>query len=256
MRGEALDSTQITSRGVVGDRCYGIVDVEKGCGAESSYVPLRWAGLLQASAAFKVEPRVGATPPTIRIRFDDGSEKSSDDPDLAAWLSERLGHTASLWCDTYADGASVAGGKAEATGDAHSAEESVSPAGAPTWGYDRAPIHLVTSASLRAASSIHTKGHFVPARFRPNIVVDTGTGVRGFLESQWIGRVLAIGPELRLEVVAACERCSVPTLPQGDLERDPKILATVSQHNETNMGVYARVAEPGRLHNGDLAELI
>ena len=107
MRGEEVDSTQITSRGVVGDRCYGIVDVEKECGAESSYVPLRWAGLLRAAAAFNAEPRVGAAPPSIRVRFDDGSEKSSDDPDLAAWLSDRLGHAASLWCDVNADGASA-----------------------------------------------------------------------------------------------------------------------------------------------------
>ena len=114
----------------------------------------------------------------------------------------------------------------------------------------------MTTASLQAAAAIHSKGRFVPARFRPNIVLDTGSGGHGFLESEWIGRMLVIGQELRLEVIAACERCSVPTLPQGDLARDPKILATVSKHNKTNMGIYARVAAPGRLRQGDFVELI
>lgn len=255
MRGEKLDSAEITSCGVVGDRCYGIVDVEKGCGAESSYVPLRWAGLLEASAAFNAEPRVGAAPPAISIRFDDGSQMTSDDPDLAAWLSDRLGHAAALWCDLDADGASVAGGKAETTGAAQSIDEKPEPGGALTWGYDRAPIHLVTTASLRVATAIHTQGAFVPARFRPNIVLDTGAGANGFVESDWMGRTLALGPELRLEVSEPCERCSVPTLPQGELKRDPKILSTVSAHNNTNMGVYARVVQPGRLRQGDSVEM-
>jgi uncharacterized protein YcbX len=255
MRGETLDAIEVTSRGVVGDRCYGIVDVEEDCGAEASYVPTRWSGLLSASAAFQTEPRVDAAPPPISIRFDDGSTKNSDEADLAEWLSERLGQAARLWCDTNADGASVAGGKAEATGDAYSADESAAPEGAPGWGYDRAPIHLVTTASFQAASAIHDRGQFVAERFRPNIVIDTGGGNQGFLESTWIGRTLAIGDELRLEVIAPTERCSMPTMPQGDLALDRRILSTVAKHNEMNMGIYARVATPGHVRRGDRVEL-
>lgn len=256
MRGEELDAAVVTTRGVVGDRCYGIVDVDEGCGAESSFKPLRWAGLLGASAAFRFEPRVGAAPPPILIRFDDGSEKNSDDPNLAAWLSDRLGHASSLWCETDADGASIAGGVAQARGAARTLEPEVNPGGPPARGYDRAPIHLLTTASLQAATKIHSKGQFVPARFRPNIVLDTRADILGFVEGEWLGRTLSIGSELRLEITEPCERCSVPTLAQGDLARDRKILATVSKHNETNMGVYARVVQPGRVNRGDVVELV
>jgi uncharacterized protein YcbX len=256
MRGEEIDSADVTTRGVVGDRCYGIVDIDEGCGAETSYKPGRWAGLLTASATFNTEPSRGATPPPVSIRFEDGSEKSSDDPNLAAWLSDRFGHSSALWCEKDADGASIAGGVGETLGAARTIEAEVDPTGAPARGYDRAPIHLLTTASLQAASELHASGRFVPARFRPNIVLDTGAKERGFLESDWIGRTLTVGSDLQLEISEPCERCSVPTLPQGDLALDRKILATVSKHNETNMGVYARVVQPGRVKQGDVVELL
>ena len=46
------------------------------------------------------------------------------------------------------------------------------------------------------------------------------------------------------------------TLPQGDLGREPRILATLNTHNAGNMGVYARVVQPGSLCRGDRAELL
>jgi hypothetical protein len=254
MRGEALDSAVVTASGVMGDRCYGVVDVEKGCGAEASYVPVRWAGLLTAAATLLSEPVSGKTPPEISIRFDDGEARSSDDPSVGIWLSDRLGRPAALWRAPGVEGASIAGGRAEASGDAQSLE--LASAGDElAWGYDRAPIHLLTTASLHAASALYPKGQFTAERFRPNIVLDTGGDDPGFLESDWIGRILAIGSDLRLEVAAPCERCSLPTQPQGRLERDPGILSTITRHNDTNMGAYARVISPGRLRRGDVAEL-
>jgi uncharacterized protein YcbX len=256
MRGEELESVGITSRGIVGDRCYGVVDVDEGCCAESSYQPGRWAALLRGVAAFDSEPSAGAAPPPIKIQFDDGSEMSSNDPAISAWLSDQLGHAASLLRDEDAGGASIAGGVAEIRGAAQTLEPDAASAGTPARGYDRAPVHLVTTASLLAASGIHAEGQFVPARFRPNIVLDCEAGIDGFIESDWVGRTLAVGEELRLEISEPCERCSVPTLPQGDLVRDRKILSTITKHNATNMGVYARVAEPGSVRLGDLVVLL
>lgn len=253
MRGEALDSVVVTPRGLMGDRCYGVVDVEEGCGAEASYVPLRWAGLLAASATLLSEPVAGEAPPGVSIRFDDGAERTSADPEVGGWLSERFGRPAALWHAPDSDGASNAGGVAEVSGEAQSLELA-SARDELAWGYDRAPIHLLTTSSLRAASELHPKGEFAPERFRPNIVLDTGDNA-GFLESAWIGHELALGPELRLEVVAPCERCTVPTQPLGRLGRDPRILSTITRHNDTNMGVYARVVSPGRLRRRDTAEL-
>jgi uncharacterized protein YcbX len=255
MRGEELTSAEVTSQGVVGDRCYCVVDVRERRAAEASYVPLRWSGLLGGEAALVEPPRAGAPPPPVRIRFGGSSQRASDDPDVDAWLSEHLGQPAALWRDADADGAALAGGEAEASGRAVEVEEAAEPRGAPARSYDRSPLLLLTTAALKRAGALYPEGRFTPARFRPNIVLDTGTA-RGFIESGWIGRSLALGSELRLELSELCERCVMTTLPQGELQREPRILATLNAHNSGHMGVYARVARPGTLRRGDRAELL
>jgi uncharacterized protein YcbX len=255
MRGEALESAQVTARGVVGDRCYCVVDVAAQRAAETSYVPLRWSGLLGADAAFAEPPRADALPPPVRIRFADGATRASDEPDFDAWLSGRLGQAAALWRDADAGGAALAGGEAETSGRAVEVDAAAEVPGAPPRSYDRAPVLLLTSASLAQASSLYPKGHFEPERFRPNILLDTGTA-GGFIESDWVGRSLALGSQLRLELSEPCERCAMTTLPQGNLAREPRILATLNKHNAGNMGVYARVVQPGSLRRGDRAALL
>lgn len=255
MRGEELEAAQVTSRGVLGDRCYCVVDVAERCAAEASYAPRRWSQLLDGAAALAGTPRADAPPPPVRIRFDDGSQRASGDPDVDAWLSEHLGQPAALWCDADAGGAALAGGKAEASGQAVEVEAAAEPAGAPPRRYDRSPILILTTASLKRASSLYPDGHFAPARFRPNVVLDTGAA-RGFVEREWIGRTLALGPELQLELSELCERCGMTTLAQGALEREPRILATLVAHNAGQLGVYARVVRPGVVRCGDSAQLL
>lgn len=255
MRGQGLVSAEVAARGLVGDRCYCVVDVEERRAAETSYVPLRWSGLLGAEATFAEPPRADAAPPPVQIRFAEGPLRTSDDPDVDAWLSDRLGRAAALWRDTDAGGAALAGGQAEASGRAVEVEAAAEPLGAPPRSYDRAPVLLLTTASLAQAGSLYPKGHFAPARFRPNVVLDTGAA-EGFVESGWVGRRLALGSELQLELSEPCERCAMTTLPQADLEREPRILATLNAYNSGNMGVYARVVRPGTLRRGDSAELL
>ncbi len=255
MRGEELRSASITSRGVLGDRCYCVVDIEENIAAEASYAPLRWGGLVKLEAVLTEPPTPGSLPPPVCIRLPDGSERFSSAPDIADWLTEHLGKPASLWRGANADGASIAGGDAEASGRALEMTDRHDVVGAPKRGYDRAPIHLVTTSSLRQAESLRPESCFDPARFRPNIVLDTGSA-EGFIESGWIGRTLALGPELRLQLVEPCERCALTTAPQGDLERDPLILSTITRKNGGNMGVYARVVVEGSVSRGDTIELI
>ncbi|TIW75903.1 MAG: MOSC domain-containing protein, partial [Mesorhizobium sp.] len=54
--------------------------------------------------------------------------------------------------------------------------------------YAKAPIHLLTTASLARLKALHPEGTPDPRRFRPNIVVDMAPVEGAFPETRWIGR--------------------------------------------------------------------
>ena len=91
-------------------------------------------------------------------------------------------------------------------------------------------------------------------RFRPNVLLDCGDEV-GFIEQPWLGRKIAASSGAVLEGTEDCQRCALTTRAQGDLPSDPKILHTVMLENNTNAGIYARVATPGRIAVGDAIEV-
>ena len=98
---------------------------------------------------------------------------------------------------------------------------------------------------------LYPQGRFEVRRFRPNIVVQLGSGEKSFAENAWVGRTLAIGTAVRLNITGPCGRCVMTTLAQGDLPKDPGILRTAAQHNQVNVGVYAAVARGGTIRRTD-----
>lgn len=105
-------------------------------------------------------------------------------------------------------------------------------------------------------SGVYQEGRFEVRRFRPNLVVASPHGEPRFVENEWIGRTLAIGEQLRLQITGPCARCVMTTLPQGDLPEDSGILRTAVQHNRAAVGVYATVLAPGRVMRGDQVRLL
>ena len=53
----------------------------------------------------------------------------------------------------------------------------------------------------------------------------------GFAENDWLGRILRVGDQLVLRVIARTPRCAVPTLAHGALPRDPGALRVLARHN-------------------------
>jgi uncharacterized protein len=117
--------------------------------------------------------------------------------------------------------------------------------------FDCATVHLLTTATLDRLRELYPAGRFEVRRFRPNIVVQTNSGVKDFVENAWIGHTLTIGKEVRLGITGPCPRCVMTTLSQGDLPSDPGILRTAARHNHVNVGVYASVLEGGMIRRGD-----
>lgn len=246
MQGESLAATTVTSGGLLGDRGYSLLDAETGKVA-SAKNPRKWPDLLRYAARYADAVGAGTLPP-VEITMPDGAQLGSEAADVDQVLSRRLGRKVSLsrsapedpeleeyWPDL------------EELDHQDTVTDEAMPAG--TF-FDLASIHLLTTGTLAELADLYPEGRFDIARFRPNVVVDTGA-LTGFVENAWVGRTIAVGDEVRLQVTRGCPRCVMTTLPQGELPKDTGILRTAARHNDTHVGVYAEVVVGGTVRCGD-----
>ncbi|TPN59138.1 MOSC domain-containing protein [Mesorhizobium sp. B1-1-4] len=116
--------------------------------------------------------------------------------------------------------------------------------------YRKAPIHLLTTASLARLKALHPQGTPDPRRFRPNIVIDMAAVEGTFPETEWIGRKLAVG-DLLLTISEPCRRCGFTIIAQDGFDDDPAILRNLVRHNAHNLGVYCTVDRAASVKVGD-----
>jgi uncharacterized protein YcbX len=246
MQGEELNASDVTTSGLVGDRQFAVVDPATGkvAGAKN---PRKWPGFLYFRAAYTAPPVAGAGLPTVRVTLPDGTSATTDDDELPKLLSAALGREVTL-------SGLLPLASAE---DYIVANDEVVTWELPTGTFfDSATVHLVTTATLDTLRSLYPRGRFEPRRFRPNIIVATPPEAAGFVENDWVGRQIAIGPMVRLRVTMATGRCVMTTLPQGDLPHDRGILKTAVEHNDAAVGVYAEVLSGGPVRRGDTVTVL
>lgn len=252
MMGEELNATEVTDRGVVGDRHFAVVDPSTGkvAGAKN---PRKWGNFFDFRAAYVEAPQSGSRLPAVRVTLPDGAVVTSDQPDLTQILSAALGREVGF-AEAQGHGGSAGVQAEEYWPDMPGLDyrDTVTdwelPAG--TF-FDLGIVHLLTTGTIDRLRELYPDGRFEVRRFRPNIVVLTGPDAHGFVENDWIDRTVAIGDEVRLRITGGCPRCVMTTLPQGDLPRDPGILRTAAQHNQANVGVYGDVIAGGTIRRGD-----
>lgn len=251
MMGEEINASDVTERGLLGDRAFALVDAETGKVA-SAKNPRKWSGLFDFRAAYVAPPQVERGLPQVRITFPDGSFAMSDDADLARRLSEETGRKAEFRAAGL-DQPSLEEYWPDMEGLDH--RDVVTDEAMPEETFfDAATVHVLTTATLDRLRESYPQGRFEVRRFRPNVVVEP-VSATGFVENDWVGQTLALGEEVRLKVVRPCPRCVMTTLPQGDLPKDSGILRTAAQLNKVNVGVYASVERGGRLRRGDEVHL-
>jgi uncharacterized protein YcbX len=245
MMGEELNASLVTERGLLGDRAFALVDQETGK-VVSAKEPRKWARMFEFRSAYVETPAGNGLPP-LRITLPDGTTLTSDLPNLNQILSRELGREVAL-----AASAPEAPSLEEYWPDIEGLafrEVVTDEAMPPGTFFDLAVVHVLTTATIDRLRELYPDGRFEVRRFRPNVVVTTEE--RGFVENDWIGRSLAVGDEVRLDVTGPCPRCVMTTLPQYDLPKDPGILRAAAKHNEANVGVYASVARGGAVRRGD-----
>src|SRR5947209_613777 len=261
MLGEELNATEVSTRGLLGDRAYALVDQATSKVASAKH-PRKWPHLFDFRAAFVIPPRPGMPLPAVRITLPDGKVLTSDQSEINQLLSQELQREVTL--DAAERGQEEVVESTTPNPWTANAEEywpdmegldfrdTVTDFELPEGTFfDSATVHLLTTATLDRLRELYPPGRFEVRRFRPNIVVQTGSGVSDFVEDAWIGHTLAIGDEVRLAITGPCPRCVMTTLPQADLPHDPGILRTAARHNQVNVGVYATVLQGGTIRQGD-----
>lgn len=258
MMGEELNGAEITAGGLLGDRAYALVDVETGK-VISAKNPKKWPDFFSFRAAFTSPPAQNNLQ-SVWITMPDGTVLRSDQSDINDKLSQYLSHKVVLQNQSPKD-AKLEQFWPEYEGQANEVSNEAVAGDAPQGTFfDYAALHLLTTSSMEAMRNYYPEGRFEVRRFRPNIMIDTA-GLEGFVENDWVGKVIKLGSTLRLQVTDPCPRCVMPTLAQGDLPQDNGIFKNGIAKNRPmvpfagkelpSVGVYARVLTPGWVKRGD-----
>jgi uncharacterized protein YcbX len=246
MMGEELNASWIGTKGLQGDRAFAVADPETGKIA-SAKNPSKWPNLFSFRAVY-TQPLQDSHPlPPVRMTLPDGSSVLSSDEGVETVLSSSLGKPV-----RFLTGAPPAGTLEEYWPDMEELpkRDVVTDEGMPAETFfDIGMVHVLTTSTLKKLGELNPQGRFESRRFRPNLIIETTD--EGFVENQWLDKILAIGDEVRLKVTVDCSRCVMTTLAQGDLPRDTGILKTAARHNQAHVGIYASVIRGGLIHRGD-----
>jgi len=215
MLGEQLTQAPVDVRGILGDRLYAVRDTDGKLGSGKNTRRFRrMDGLLDFRARY-------APDLTPVITLPDGTEVRGDDEHVHWAIANSLGRP-----------------------DVMLAKEDI------ISHFDELPLHIVTSASVRWLADLVPHTEIDERRLRPNLVITVPETV-GRPEDRWVGRELRIGSHLVLDVAQRAQRCVMVNLAQDELPESNEILSAVSEGNNMNLGVHARVLAPGRIHVGD-----
>jgi uncharacterized protein YcbX len=222
MRGEELQTTPVGLQGLPGDRRYAFVQAK-------SRSPFPWltgrevAGMLLFRPEYEGGFDGAGREPLLRVRLPDGRSFAVHDDALREALEGALGQPLFLLRDHRGN-------------------------------HDRGQVSLF-SLGLAADLSARLGKPVDPRRFRANIYMQPEAGSE-VSEADLPGKVLAIGPELRIAVTERDQRCVMITLDPDTATGDPSVLKAVAQEYANCAGVYATVLHAGTVHAGDAVEVV
>lgn len=287
MAGERLDRSAVGQRGLYGDRGWAVVNSATG----EIHNAKRFPVLMQCAASYRGEPDADHIP-DVDITFPDGTMLGSDSALIGGRLSELMGRGVSLrriepdtnkaFYRRRQPGAALIGKLAAwrpmrrmlqraaerqlridfgREADEPMPELADLPASAfefytpPGTFFDVAPIHVLTTSALRLMAALNPVASWDVRRFRPNVLLDTGSEAEPQIERNCIGRKIHIGG-FAVVVEMPTIRCAMTMHPQQDLPRDPSVLRTIVRDADQCLGWYASVVATGTVMIGDPASIV
>jgi uncharacterized protein YcbX len=209
--GEHVEEVEVDRRGVRGDRMFAVTDPDGKLGSGKTSARFR---LLPGLFELRARIDDGRT----LVTLPDGRERRAGDGELDAFLTERYGAEVAV--------------RKESTVSHH----------------DAAPLHLLTTASLRWLERRLPDSAIDRRRFRPNVLLDVAGDEP--VEDGWIGRTFALGSTV-IRILDRTERCVMTTTVQDELPHDPRVLRAVTELNDQCLGVLAAVEQEGTIRVGD-----
>jgi hypothetical protein len=212
MGGERVESAQVDENGVVGDRAFVVYDsAGRLVTAKSNKRVRHMAGLLEFEAV--------TLDGVVIIRFPDGRVFNAGDPAADEALSAMCGTRVTM------------------LGNKNMSHR------------DAAPLHILSEAAIRPLRLFLPDRSINTRRFRPNFVI--ASSAEAPPEAEWVGRIIGIGPDVRIRVTRRTVRGITVALANAELPREPAILRVLADHSEGCLGVFAEVTRPGAVHRAD-----
>lgn len=237
MQGERVDALRVLEGGVEGDRHYGVLDRSTGTILSAKREPR----LLEARAL--------QTGPELVVCLPNGETVlglgAGSDTALSAWLGRPV-HLQ----EANVQSAGTYECHVEPDDDESAVVSWTGPEGAFV---DLFPVHILTTAALRAMQASAPAHQWDARRFRPNVVIDVEDD--GFPEDDWVGSTLRMG-DVELMVVNPTGRCAMIGRAQpGGLDRDTGVVRALAGERALQLGAYAVVRSPGEIATGARVEL-
>ncbi len=266
MAGESLQTGQLGAHGLHGDRIWAVRDNARREIQSCKFRP----GLLRCSSRVDAASR-----DAVEVIFPDGSVMGGSDARSHVRVSELIGHASTIEAlRPAADADFYRRFKADdhtwmtelrATFEREADEPLPGildnfPSAAAEFVVMRGtfflvtPFHLLTTGSLAWMKAINPSADWQTRRFRPNVLVDTGSG-HGPVEQDWIGQQIVMGDAAAVTCVDTTPRCGAITRAQAELPADKTILRSVVKHGDQNFGVYGETAIDGEIRVGDAVYL-
>lgn len=255
MQGDSPEAVDLDDDGIVGDRIWALRDVATDK-LVSAKRPRLWRSALDCT--------VTGLGDAVAVTLPSGVTFQIDDPALPAAFSALFGREVVVERSERSQQGVYATDWPTVEGLTMSGEMDfpTNLLGAGTSFADVAPVHLITTASLRALAGSADNLDVDIRRFRPSLVIDTPS-VEGFVENDWKGQTLRIGP-VEVTVGIPSPRCVMTTLQQPGLEQEPAMLEALARVNRQEnalgafacLGAYARVNLSGQIRVGDEVTMV
>lgn len=224
MAGIAVEEAHVGLDGLLGDRTYSFVRADQAARNSFPWMTAREsARMLLYKPEFAQAPTPDQAEPAVKVRTPEGQMRDAGDPAFCEELADKMGHP--LFLLKSARGI-----------------------------FDCQHVSLFSLATVKALAA--EAGCAIDRRqFRANLYIEPASG-KAFEEETWTKALLQVGGEAIIGVTQRDSRCMMVNLDPESVEQNPRVLKTVAQGHQGQVGIYANVVRPGVIRVGNFIRLV